>query len=59
MIHCLVSLGRIEESKPVAQKLLKIAPLFTVSSARDRYPIRNPEFIERSCAALRAAGIPE
>jgi adenylate cyclase len=59
MIHCLVSLGRIEESKPVAQKFLKIAPLFTVSSARDRYPIRNPEFIERSCAALRAAGIPE
>jgi adenylate cyclase len=59
MISCLVPLGRIEESKSVAQQLLKIAPNFTISGARDRYPIREPEFIERSCAALRAAGIPE
>jgi adenylate cyclase len=58
-IQCLVHLGRIDEARSAAQRLLKIAPQLTVSEWRSRYAIRDPERIERACGALRIAGIPE
>jgi adenylate cyclase len=59
MIISLVQLQRIGEAKPVAQRLLAIAPQYTVSRHRRRVALRDPERIEMGCAALRAAGIPE
>jgi adenylate cyclase len=59
LIICLVHLGRTEEAKSTAQRLLQIAPQFTISSMRNRLPIRDPERIDRTCVDLRAAGIPE
>jgi adenylate cyclase len=58
-IQCLVHLGRIDEARSAAQRLLKIAPQLTVSEWRSRNAIRDPERIERACGALRIAGIPE
>jgi len=58
-IQCLVHLGRIDEARSAAQRLLKIAPQLTVSEWRSRYAIRDPERIDRACGALRIAGIPE
>jgi adenylate cyclase len=59
VIICLVQLKRIDEARSVGQRLLTIAPQYSVSGHRNRVALRDPERIEMGCAALRAAGIPE
>jgi tetratricopeptide (TPR) repeat protein len=53
LISCLVHFGRIEEANSVAQRLLEIAPQFTISDSRDRYPIRDSARIEKFCVDLQ------
>jgi hypothetical protein len=59
VITCLVRLDRIGEANSVAQRLLRIAPQYTVSGHRQRVATRDPRALEIGCAALRVAGIPE
>jgi adenylate cyclase len=59
VIICLVQLKRIDEARSVGQRLLAIAPQYSVSRHRNRVALRDPERIAIGCAALRQAGIPE
>ncbi len=52
-------LGRIEEAKPVARRLLELAPEFTVSGYQSVSPYKDPAFRRRLAAIFRAAGIPK
>ena len=51
--------SRLGRAASTVTRLLKIAPQFTISGSKDRWPIRDPEYIERYSADLRIAGIPE
>jgi adenylate cyclase len=58
-IFALVEAGRIEEAKPLARKLLVLAPNFSGGLYRSTRTFRDDLFMERYCSALIAAGIPE
>ena len=58
MVMALGRLGRIEEAKLAARRVLELAPDFTVSRYQSMSPFKDPEFRKRSAEIFRAAGIP-
>jgi hypothetical protein len=52
-------LGRVEEAKLAARRLLDLAPGFTVSRFLSVSPIKDAERRNRSADIFRAAGIPK
>jgi tetratricopeptide (TPR) repeat protein len=59
LITCLVWLGRPDEAKRVARRLLDLAPDLTVAKCRAMTPGTYITFRDRYMDALRNAGIPE
>lgn len=59
MVIALGQLGRIEEAKPAARRMLELAPKFTVSRNQSVSPFKNPEFRKRAAEIFRAAGVPK
>ena len=58
MVVALGYLGRIEEAKPAARRMLELAPQYTVSRSQSVSPFKDPEFRKRSAEIFRAAGVP-
>ena len=58
MVMALGRLGRIEEAKLAARRVLELAPDFTVSRYQSVSPFKDSEFRKRSAEIFRAAGIP-
>ena len=54
----LSSLDRIDETRAVAQQLLKVQPQFTIGSITSA-PFANPEILSALGNALRRVGLPE
>jgi hypothetical protein len=53
-------LGRVDEAKEVARKVLDTNPHFTLSNVRIRLaPFNNKEFWDQRLASFRAAGVPD
>jgi hypothetical protein len=52
------NLGRIEEAKLMAQRLLEVQPQFTIASITSA-PFANPEILAALGHALRRVGLPE
>jgi adenylate cyclase len=59
VIGALVGLGRLEEARTAASRLLEIFPSYTLSLQKEINPWRDEAFAERYVEALRIAGIPE
>ena len=59
MVIALGCLGRIEEAKEAARRMLELAPEFTVSRVQSVSPFRDPEYRKRSARIFRAAGVPK
>jgi adenylate cyclase len=59
MTRALGGLGRMEEAKLAAARLLEVAPAFTVSRYLSVSPMKDSEVREKCAGLLRAAGIPE
>ena len=59
MLIALGYLGRIEEAKLAAQRMLELAPEITVSRSQSVSPFKDPEFRKRSAEIYRAAGVPK
>lgn len=59
LASALVQLGRTEEARSAAAKLLELAPSMTVSRLRALWPIRNKETLNMILDGLRTAGLPE
>jgi adenylate cyclase len=57
--HSLVQLGRIEEARRAAARVIELIPRVTIAGLRRAAPYRDTAFVERQLAALRTAGIPE
>jgi adenylate cyclase len=56
-IIALIRLGRFDEAKVAARRMLALDPGFTVTTWSGAY--RDPPFLESCRSALRAAGLPE
>ena len=54
-----VLLGRLDEAKAAARRLLEIAPSYSVSGRARLLPYKDQAHKDRYLNALRAAGIPE
>jgi adenylate cyclase len=54
----LANLGRIDEAKTMAQRLLEVQPQFTISSITSA-PFANREILDVLGDALRRVGLPE
>jgi tetratricopeptide (TPR) repeat protein len=54
----LANLGRVDEAKIVAQRLLEVQPQFTIASITSA-PFANPEILAALGDALRHTGLPE
>jgi len=59
VISALVGLGRIEEAKAAAVRLMDAFPTYTLSLQRRINPWRDHAFAERYLDALRIAGVPD
>ncbi len=59
LIISLVQLGRLDEARSSAERLMKLTPDLTLTGRRAEMPYREPVFKELFINALRAAGIPE
>jgi adenylate cyclase len=59
LIHALVLLGRLDEAREFAGKLLQARPNYTVTTYRLGNHLDTADWVDRFCDALRAAGIPE
>jgi tetratricopeptide (TPR) repeat protein len=60
LIHALVLLGRLEEARRLALRLLEARPDYTVdSNLRLRAALYSPAFMAEHRAALITAGLPE
>ena len=59
VICALVGLGRMDEARAAARRLMETFPTFSVSLQRTINPWRDQEFAERYLAGLKAAGVPE
>lgn len=55
----LVQLGRIDEAKLAAQRMLQLAPTLTLTLRREQMPYRDQLYRDRSLNALRIARVPE
>ena len=58
LVVALALLDRIDDAKGAAQRMLALAPAFTVSRFGRVSPHKDPEFRKRLAAAYRAAGVP-
>jgi adenylate cyclase len=62
---CLGLLGRIDEGQHAVQRMLEIAPDWTLRRVRERYEIdlnhifKTPNVLDALCEGLRLAGLPE
>ena len=52
-------LGRIDEARRAAQRMLELTPKFTVSIYQSLSPFKDPEFRRRTAEIYRAAGVPK
>jgi len=52
-------LGRIDEAKLAAQRILELTPAFTVSQFEHVTPFRDPAVRKRLADVYRAAGVPK
>jgi len=52
-------LGRIDEARIAARRMLELAPEFTVSRYESLSPFKDPEFRKRTAEIYRAAGVPK
>ncbi|MBI3376249.1 MAG: adenylate cyclase [Betaproteobacteria bacterium] len=59
MVIALGYLGRVEEAKLAARRMLELAPEFTVSRNQSVSPFKDAEFRKRSAEFFRAAGVPK
>ncbi|EIM29111.1 adenylate/guanylate cyclase domain-containing protein [Microvirga lotononidis] len=59
VIGALVGLGRLDEAKMAAERLMEAFPTYTLSLQRQINPWRDQTFAQRYLDALQAAGIPE
>ena len=59
MVIALGCLGRIDEAKLAARRMLELAPEFTVSRVQSVSPFKDPEYLKRSAKIFRAAGVPK
>jgi adenylate cyclase len=57
-VSALGHLGRINEARQAALRLLELSPEFTVSRYRSLSPVKDPKFRKRNAAIFRAAGVP-
>jgi len=58
MLVALGLLGRTDEAKLAAQRILELTPEFTVSQFEHVSPHKNSEFRKRVADVYRAAGVP-
>ena len=59
VIGALVGLGRLDEARAAASRLMEAFPTYTLTLQRRINPWRDEAFAERYVEALRVAGIPE
>ena len=59
VIGALVGLGRLDEARAAARRLMEAFPTYTLSLQKQINPWRDQEFAERYIEALRVAGVPE
>jgi adenylate cyclase len=59
VICALVGLGRLDEARTAARRLLEAFPTYTLTLQREINPWRDAAFAERYLEALRIAGIPQ
>jgi TolB-like protein/class 3 adenylate cyclase len=59
MLHCLVLLGRMEEAREVAGKILESSPGYSLADVRNSMVPYDSFYQARRLASYRAAGIPE
>jgi adenylate cyclase len=59
LIAAYVQLDRLVDARAALPKLLSLSPGLTVSSARERLPIRTPASLEMILDGFRRAGMPE
>jgi adenylate cyclase len=59
VVICLVQLGRVDEARIAANRLVELVPETTISAVGRRLPFTDQAFNERYLSALRVAGIPE
>ena len=58
LLSALRRMGRADDAKLAAQRLLELAPRFTVSRYQRLSPVRDAKFRRRNAEIFRAAGIP-
>ena len=59
LVPAYVQLDRMPEARAALAKLVSLSPEFSISGARQRMPIRNPESLEMVLQSFRKAGLPE
>ena len=59
MIGALVGLGRLDEARAAARRLMEAFPTYTLALQKQINPWRDEAFGERYIEALRVAGVPE
>ena len=58
MVLIMAALGRMDEAKTAAQRLMQLTPDFTVSRYRMAIPIKDAAYRKQCAAWLRSAGVP-
>jgi len=56
---CLARLGRLDEARAAAAKVLELKPDYTIGRQIAKEPLRNPEDAAHLAESLRMAGLPE
>jgi adenylate cyclase len=59
LVAAYVQLDRMPEARAALAMLVSLSPGLTISGARQRLPIRNPESLEMVLEGFRKAGLPE
>ena len=59
VIGALVGLGRLDEARAAARRLMEAFPTFSLSLQKRINPWRDQAFAERYVEAMRIAGVPE
>jgi adenylate cyclase len=59
LVTVLGHIGRMDEARLAAQRLLELAPKLTVSSLQSVSPFKDPEFRKRIAEIFLAAGVPK
>ena len=59
VVVCLVNLGRLDEARVAASRMIELAPETTIAAIMIQFAFKDRAFKERYLSALRMAGIPE